>query len=177
MTLGKEVPGLPWHVWLANPGLVYQTAVATCNFLSRALHRKLQHSSPADATMAPPGLQAVCDILRGKLAAPPSNFLSITGFLSPAEVALLVEALRGSRAEVGLRLRSCALGDVGAAAVATALRDSCITSLELPGVASYLCSWYIKGFYGKDVLTSLGWCRQRNCLFRRTSTGCADGVQ
>ena len=94
--------------------------------------------------MAPPGLQAVCDILRGKLAAPPSNFLSITGFLSPAELALLFEALRGSRVEVGLRLRSCALGDVGAAAIATALRDSSITSLELPGEACRFCTWYLE---------------------------------
>ena len=103
--------------------------------LSCAVH----HSIGAGARMAPPGLQAVCDILRGRLAVPPSNFLSITGFLSPAELAQLVEALRGSRAEVGLRLRSCALGDVGAAAIATALRDSSVTSLELPGEASYLC--------------------------------------
>ena len=127
--------------------------------------------------MAPPGLHAVCDILQGKLSPPPSNFVSLAGFLSPAELALLVEALKGSRAEVGLRLRSCALGDIGAAALATALRESSITSLELPGVASYLCRWCIYGSYEKDALTSLEWCRQRNCLGRRTSTGCADGVQ
>ena len=95
--------------------------------------------------MAPPGLRAVCDILQGKLSPPPSNFVSLTGFLLPAELVLLVEALKGSRAEVGLRLRSCALGDIGALALATALRDSSITSLELPGVASYLCTYYISG--------------------------------
>ena len=89
--------------------------------------------------MASAGLQAVCDVLQGKLSPPPSSFLSLAGFLSPTELALLVGALKGSRAVVGLRLRSCALGDVGAAAIAAALRDSSITILELPGEALFLC--------------------------------------
>lgn len=144
----------------------------------KALCRMLHHSSPADARMAPPGLHAVCDILQGKLSPPPSNFLSLAGFLSPAELALLVEALRGSRAEVGLRLRSCALGDIGATALATALRDSSITSLELPGMATQLPLHMVHiSFLRMEVLTSPGRCRQRNCLGRRASTGGADGVQ
>ena len=106
--------------------------------------------------MAPPGLQAVCDILQGKLSPPPSNFLSLGGFLTPAELALLVEALKGSRAEVGLRLRSCALGDVGAAAIAKALQNSCVTSLELPGEALPLCVQYTEALIWEGHINQPG---------------------
>lgn len=84
--------------------------------------------------MAAPGLQTICAVLRGEQSPPSSNFLSHTGFISPGELALLTDALGGSRATIGLRLKACQLGDSGAAAIAAALSNSSssLTSLELP---------------------------------------------
>ncbi len=80
------------------------------------------------------GLQAICAVLRGEQSPPRSSFLSHTGFITPGELAELVDALAGSDTPVGLRLKACQLGDAGAAAIADALcaPTSSLTSLELP---------------------------------------------
>jgi len=50
------------------------------------------------------GLQAICAVLRGEQSPPASSFLSHAGFITPGELAELVDALAGSHAAVGLRL-------------------------------------------------------------------------
>jgi len=126
------------------------------------------------------GLQAICAVLRGEQSPPASSFLSHAGFITPGELAELVDALAGSHAAVGLRLKACQLGDAGAAAIADALcaPTSSLTSLELPSApqleAAYpLCTFKRKHCSLRDVQT----CRQRDQRQRCPRPGCADGVQ